>query len=143
MNLQLTRLNYDYWDADYVKKLSLEFALPVLSITAPSRGMDEKKVERIVQMASILGSQQITFFPPHVSDKSTTWFTRYLMKIKRDTHLSIAVANVEPKFIFFLIPEYKNATLLEIKKVTGDTALDISNIDPTTGTDIIKAQKIL
>jgi hypothetical protein len=94
-------------------------------------------------MATTLGSQQIVFAPPHVSDKSTTWFTRYLAKVKRDTHLSIAIQNVEPKFIFLFIPEYKNATLLEIKKVTGDTALDIASIDPSMGTDIIKAQKIL
>lgn len=131
------------WDEDYVKKLSLEFDLPVLSITAPARGINEKKVDRLVSMAATLGTQQITFSPPHVSDKSTTWFTRHLAKVKRDTHISITIQNVEPKFIFFLIPEYKNATLLEIKKITGDTTLDIANIDPTMGTDIIKAQKIL
>ena len=43
---------------------------------------------------------------------------KYLLKIKRDTHITIAVQNVEPKFLFFIIPEYKNATLYEIKKVT-------------------------
>lgn len=143
LNLVLSRMNYDFWDQDYVKKLSLEFALPVLSITAPARGMNEKKVDRIIQLATTLGAQQITFSPPHFSDKNTNWFTKYLLKVKRDTHLSISVQNVEPKFIFFVIPEHKNSSLLEIKKVTGDTTLDVSSIDQSSGLDIIKAQKIL
>ncbi|MBT3852698.1 hypothetical protein HOF65_01450 [bacterium] len=80
--------------------------------------MNEKKVDKIVQIATKLKTQLITFSPPHFSDKNTTWFTKYLLKVKRDTHISIAVQNVEPKFLFFIIPEYKNASLYEIKKIT-------------------------
>jgi len=105
--------------------------------------MSEKKVDRIIQIATILKTQLITFTPPHFTDKNTTWFTRYLNKVKRDTHLSVAIKNVEPKFILFIIPEYKSSTLMEIKKVTGDTALDLASIDASSGMDILKAQKIL
>jgi hypothetical protein len=52
--------------------------------------------------------------------------------VKRDTHLSIAIQNVDPKFIFFLIPEYKNTALAEIKKLTGETTLDLSSIDTSS-----------
>jgi sugar phosphate isomerase/epimerase len=68
---------------------------------------------------------------------------KYLSKIKRDTHLSISVENVEPKFAFFIIPEYKDATLMQIKKVTWDTVLDISAISLSSWSDILKVQKIL
>jgi len=143
LDIALGKINYDYWDEDYIKELSDSFNMPVLSITAPSRGMNEKKVDKIVSIATKLGAQLITFSPPHFSDKNTTWFTRYLLKVKRDTHISMAIQNVEPKFLFFIIPEYKNATLFEIKKVTWDATLDLSNIDASSGMDILKAQKML
>jgi len=143
LDLSLGGLNYDYWDEDYIKELSDSFGLSVLSITAPARWMNEKKVDRIISIAWKLWSQLVTFSPPHFSDKNTTWFTRYLLKVKRDTHISIAIQNVEPKFLFFVIPEYKNATLFDIKKVTWDATLDLSSVDPTSWMDILKAQKML
>jgi hypothetical protein len=44
-------LNYDNWDEDYIKELSDSFNFPVLSITAPSTGMDHNKVDKIMKMA--------------------------------------------------------------------------------------------
>lgn len=143
IDIHLWKLNYDLWDESYIKELSDSFWVKVLSITAPSKGMNEKRVDKILKIASTLGSQVITFSPPHFSDKNTSWFTKYLLKVKRDTHLSIWVQNVEPKLLFFIIPEYKNATLSDIKRVTGDTTLDLSNIDQSSWLDILKAQKQL
>ncbi|MCH2188673.1 sugar phosphate isomerase/epimerase [Candidatus Gracilibacteria bacterium] len=143
IDLYLHAKNHDLWDADYLKELSDEHDVAIPSITVATRGMSEKKVDQIVQIATTLKTQLITFTPPHFTDKNTTWFTRYLNRIKRDTHLSIAVKNVEPKFILFVIPEYKSSTLMDIKKVTGDTALDLASIDASSGMDILKAQKIL
>ena len=143
LDLSLSKINFDYWDEDYIKELSDSFNLPVLSITAPSRWMNDKKVDKIIQIAWKLGSQVVTFSPPHISDKNITWFTKYLLKIKREKHISITIQNVEPKFLFFVIPEYKNASLYEIKKVTWDTTLDLSSIDNSSWMDILKAQKML
>jgi len=114
----LAKLNYDQWDEDYIKELSDSYNIPVLSITAPPKGMSQKKVDKIIDIAKKLGTQIVTFSPPHFTDKNTVWFTKYLLRIKRDTHITIAIQNVEPKFLFFIIPEYKNATLYELKKVT-------------------------
>ncbi len=143
LDLALSNSNYDLWDGDYILELSKKFDLPVLSITAPARGMNEKKIDMIIALAAKLDSQIITCTPPHFWDKNTVWYTKHLAKVKKDTHLSVAIVNVEPKNIFFIIPEHKNASLVEIKKVTGDTTFNIANIDNTTGTDAIKAQKIL
>lgn len=76
-------------------------------------------------IAKKLEVQMITISPPHLTDKDTSWFGAPLAKLKRDMHISICVQNVEPKFLFFIIPEYRNATLSQIKTVTGDTTLDI------------------
>jgi len=143
LDLSLSALNYDLWDGAYISQLAQEFDIPVLSITAPEKGMNTKRLERVVELAQTLHVQLITVTPPHFSDKDTSWYTRELIKIKKRTHLSICIVNVEPKNIFFLIPEHKNSSLIEIKKVTGDTTFDIANIDSTTGVDAMKAQKIL
>lgn len=143
LDLALNTLNHDLWDEEYIKYLSHSFNLPVLSITAPAKWMSEKKVDKIVKIAGTLKAQVLNFSPPHISDKNTTWYSRYLLKVKRDTHLSIAIQNVDPKFIFFLIPEYKNTALAEIKKLTWETTLDLSAIDSWSWYDILKAQKLL
>jgi len=143
LDISLNSSNHDLWDEDYIKYLSNSFNLPVLSITAPTKGMSEKKVDKIVKIAAGVKAQVLNFSPPHFSDKNTNWYSRYLLKVKRDTHLSIAIQNVDPKFIFFIIPEYKNTALAEIKKLTGETTLDLAAIDTSSGYDILKAQKML
>ena len=143
IDLAITKSNYDMWDGEYLTRLIKEFWVPVASMTIMGRGMNEKKVDQIISIATKIKAQMVTFSPPHFSDKNTTWFTKYLGKIKRDTHLTISIQNVEPKFIFFLIPEHKNSTLFEIKRITGDTTLDLSSIDTSSGMDILKAQKML
>lgn len=143
LDLSLTTSNFDLWDEEYVKSLSELTWVPVLSITAPNWWMNEKKVDKIVRIAKTLWSQLITFSPPQISDKSSTWFTRYLLRVKKDIHIWVSVKNVEPEFLLFVIPKYKNASLYDIKKVTGDTSLDLSSIDTGSSNDILKAQKIL
>lgn len=143
IDLVLSPKDFDHWDADYVKKLSDESWIKVLSITAPSRGLNEKKVDKIIKLALELWAQNVTFSPPYYRDSNFSWYTNYLPKIKRDTQLSVSIKNVEPKFLLFIIPEYKNATLFEIKKITWDTSLDVANIESSMWTDIIKAEKIL
>lgn len=143
LDIALWTLNYDLWDEDYIYGLTQEFKLPVLSLTAPGKGMSKEKVEKMIVMAKKLSVQTVTFSPPHITDKDTKWFGPQLMRIKKDTHLSICVQNVEPKFLFFVIPEYRNATFTQIKGVTGDTTLDILGVDSSSSMDILKAQKIL
>ena len=143
LDIFLTSGNYDFWDKEYMKELSKEFDVPVLSITTAVKGMSEKKVDQIMDIVAYLWVQLVTFSPPHFSDKNTKWFDTHLLKVKRNTHLSIAVQNVESKMIFFLFPAYKNATLTQLKKVTWDSSLNVCDIDSSSGMDILKAQKIL
>ena len=102
--------------------------------------MSKKQLEKVLIIAKKLSAQLITVSPPHITDKDTKWFGQTLANIKRDTHISICVQNVEPKFLFFVIPEYRNATFTQIKSVTGDTTLDILGVDSSSSMDILKAQ---
>lgn len=143
IDLVIDEKNYDTLDEKYLKWLVDSFWVSVLSITAPERWLTKKKIDRIAKIAQALWAQVINFCPPHIRDKNVWWYFKYLLKIKRDLHLSIALKNVEQKFMFFLIPEYKSNTFSELKKITWDTALDISSIDKTTWIDLLKALSLL
>ncbi len=143
INLDLDKSSFDTLDWEYIKTLSDAFAMPVLSITAYDKWLDEKKVDSFVKMAKLLNTQMIAFAPPHMTDKKTDWFTKYLPRVKRDSGLSIAIKNVPAKFWLFVIPEYKTNTLMELKKLTWDTVLDVANIDKSTWIDLQKAQTML
>lgn len=133
----------DTWDEEYINSLSNDFWVPVVSISAPASKLDEKKVDQLIKLGNRLKSEVITFSPPHISDKNTKWFREYLPLISKKSEISLAVQNVPPKFLFFVIPEYKNSTLDQIKKITGSTSLDIAGIDASSGIDIMKAQQLL
>lgn len=74
IDIALGSLNFDLWDEEYIYELTQLFHLPVLSLTAPTKGMSKKKLEKIVMMAKKLSVQLITVAPPHITDKDTAWF---------------------------------------------------------------------
>lgn len=143
INLDVDKTNFDTIDEDYIKDLQNEFGISVLSITAQDKWMDEKKIDKLVKMAEVLNSQLISFFPPHITDKKTDWFSKYLPNLSKKLSISLAVANVPAKFWLFVIPEFRTNALQEIKKVTGNTVLNIANIDKSTWIDIMKALSVL
>lgn len=150
-NLKFDGINLDisYWDFDsenpeYILELSKEFNIPVVSITAYERKLDNEQVDSLLKMATILSSKIINFYPPFRNDKDTEWFTSYLPKIKeKNKNIFFSIINVEPKTFLFIIPEYKDATLATIKKITWDTTLAISNVDIATWVDLIKTFSVL
>lgn len=127
IDLSVSFENFDTFDVDYLKKISDEIWIKILSISAPSLNITENIVDKIISMASVLESQIITFSPPHFSDKDISWYKNYLWKIKKSSSISIAIQNVEPSFLFFFIPARKNASLIEVKKVTWDISFDLAN----------------
>lgn len=143
LDLSLKDINYDLWDEEYIYSLVQQFKMPVLSITAPNKWMNNKKLDNILRIASKLNTQVVTFSPPHHTDKEDNWYYSSLPKLKNELSMSICIKNVEAKFVMLLIPEYKNSSLVEIKKITWDTTLDLSVIDNTSWLDIIKAYNIL
>ena len=117
--LDLNLLDFDTENAEYVDTLSQEFDMPVVAITAYERRMTPKIVDQIMDMARVLKSSVINFYPPHRLDKDGEWFSEYLPKIQqRYKDIDIAIINIEPKTFLFVIPEYKDATLPVIKKIT-------------------------
>lgn len=138
IDLSVDYENFDTLDIEYLKKISDETWVKILSITAPSSKISENFIDKILAMAALFQSQVVNFLPPHFSDKNINWYKEYLPKIKKSSSIAIAVQNVEPKFLFFIIPARRNASLIEIKKITWDTTFDLSNSN-----DIIKDYQFL
>ena len=107
INLDLSSLDFDTENVDYIKELVKEFNVPVLGITAYERKMDKNTVDSILKMADILWVKCVTFYPPHRLDKDTTWFS-YLPRAKtKNPNISITVMNTEPKtFLFFIYHKF-------------------------------------
>lgn len=138
IDLSVDYENFDTLDIEYLKKISDETWVKILSITAPSSKISENFIDKILAMAALFQSQVVNFLPPHFSDKNINWYKEYLPKIKKSSSIAIAIQNVEPKFLFFIIPARRNASLIEIKKITWDTTFDLSNSN-----DIIKDYQFL
>lgn len=143
IDLVLNKENFDLWDEDYIFSLTKEIWIKVLSITAPSKGVDEESINKIISLAEKLGSQLVTFSPPYFKDSNASWFGEYLTKVKKETNLSVAIKNIEPEFLLLIIPKYKKASFIDIKKITWDTALDVGSIDSNSWVDINKAYRTL
>ncbi len=144
INLDIVAWEFDTEDALYIKSLSEEFNVPVVSVSAYEKKMDAKLVDALIDFCRIIWAKMINFYPPHRADKDTTWFSDYLAKAQIKTpDILLSVMNVEPKTFLFFIPEYKDATLETIKKITKNTSLAISNVDITTWVDLLKTFNLL
>lgn len=147
ITLDINPLEFDTFDAGYLLSLIAEFQLPVLSVQAFERRMDMKWFWEIQDLCLQLGAKVVHFYPPHRLDKDVSWFTQWLLQAKSDSRfekrLIFSILNVEPKTILFFIPEYKDATLASIKKVTGSTTLSISQVNSETGVDLMKTFTLL
>ena len=142
--LDLDPTNFDTLNAEYVKEISDSVGIPVLSVTAFERKMDEDSVDLAVKIAKTVGAPVVNFYPPHRLDKNTSWFNEHIPKVSKEVGAPVlSIFNVEPKTILFFIPEYKDGTLSSIKKLTGKTSFHVSNVDPESGFDLMKTFAML
>lgn len=143
LDLYMDPNEYDLWDIDYINKIKDLYWVKILSITSPWEWVNKARANMIFEIAKNIQAQIVTFSPPLINDIDRTWFTKYLQEVKNEFDFNISVQNVENKYIFFIIPKYKNMPLSEIKKITWYTSLDIASIDNNSTIDIIKAINIL
>ncbi len=144
VDLVLSGSEYDTQDASYLEHIEKLTGVEIMALTAYERKMDSETLESIVLLAERLGVTLINVFPPHRMDRDGSWFSESLPALKKKySHIQFAVINVEPKTFLFFIPEYKDATLTSIKKLTGETTLHISNVNPESGVDLIKTFTVL
>jgi hypothetical protein len=100
-------------------------------------------MDKIIHMAEKFSTQVVNFYPPHITDKEVKWYLDKLSALKKQSRRSICLQNIEQKFMLFVIPEYKHNSIEDLKKVTGDTSLNVANIDKSGGMDINRTYQAL
>lgn len=118
--------------------------LPVKSLTAPERKLTKKQFEEILTLANDLSIEKVNVHPPHRLDREKDWFGDYLKIVtEKYPKIQINIINAPPKTWLFVISEYGDARPETIKKITGNTALSIENVEPSSGVDLMKTFVLL
>ena len=142
LDLSLSGDDFDTCDPAYVSGLARAYGFRVPSITAYETDMDETRLGLVMKLALTLKSSIVTFYPP---EGGAAWYDTYLPQVQaRYPDITLSVVNMPPKTTLLVIPGYnKNATLQNIRKVTGYTSLAINHVLPESGVDLLKTFTML
>lgn len=118
--------NFDTQNAEYIKKLSEQYSLPVLALHAPIDG-SSTSVEHVVEMAAYLNCPVVVVTPPKFLDfKFTNWLKKKTPILRKKKHIQIALLNAPGKTVLGFLPERAMNSLTDMKTF-GMAALDTSS----------------
>lgn len=106
---------FDTFNAEYVKKLILEYKLPVHAVTAPNE-IAPKRIEEIVSLAKDIGAKVVVLQPPKILDfKMTSWMKTEIPKLREKEAISIALENAPSGTFLGIIPEHAMGSAADLK----------------------------
>lgn len=115
IDLYIDSENYDTYNAAYIKSLSNEYKLPVLSIQLPDVSPD--KLEKTLDIAKTVKCKVIIVQPPKILNfGKTSWLKKEVPKIRAKHNISIALENAPADLILGVIPKHAMNNLVELKK---------------------------
>jgi len=118
--------NYDTQNAEYLKKLSNEYKLPVVALHSPINGTS-KSVEHVIEMAVYLKCPVVVITPPKLLDfKFANWLKKQTPKLRKKKKIQIALVNAPGKTVFGFLPDRAMNSISDMKKF-GMAALDTSS----------------
>lgn len=116
---------YDTFNADYVKRLTEEYDLPVKAVSAPKQ-IAIKRVEELVELTKKVGAKVLILQPPKITNfKLTNWYKKEIPKLREKEFLSIALENAPAGTFLGFIPEHSMGSTTEMKSfkhISLDTA---------------------
>ena len=116
---------YDTFNADYVKRLTEEYDLPVKAVSAPKQ-IATKRVEELVELTKKVGAKVLILQPPKITNfKLTSWYKKEIPKLREKEFLSIALENAPAGTFLGFIPEHSMGSTTEMrsfKHISLDTA---------------------
>lgn len=126
MEIGVNKSDYDTQNAEYIKKLSEQYNLPVLALSSPQNG-SSKSVEHVVEMAVYLNCPVVIVTPPKLLDFGfANWLKKEVPHLRKKKHVQIALVNTPGKTLFGFLPERVMNSLTDLKKF-GMAALDCSS----------------
>jgi sugar phosphate isomerase/epimerase len=116
---------YDTCNAEYLKKLSEEYGLPIHAVSAPQQA-PAKKVKELVELCKAVGAKVLVLQAPKILDfKLAAWLKEEIPKLREKEFLSIAMENAPSGLLLGFIPEHaisNTQDLKNFKHVSLDTA---------------------
>ncbi len=126
IEIAVDKNNYDTQNAEYIKKLSEKFKLPILALHSPVNGT-AKSVKHVVEMAVFLKCPIVVITPPKLLDfKFINWLKKETPILRKKKHIQIALINAPGKTMFGFLPDRAMNNLSDLKKF-GMAALDTSS----------------
>lgn len=126
IEIGVDKLNFDTQNAEYIKKLSEEYKLPVVALHAPLNG-SQRSAEHTIAMAEYLECPLVVLTPPKLLDfKFTRWLKHEVPELRKKKRIQIALANAAGNTILGFLPERALNNLDSLKKF-GLVALDTSS----------------
>lgn len=116
---------FDSVNADYLKKISDEYDMPIHAISAPKQ-TSAKRIKELVSIAKKVGAKVLVLQPPKILDfKLASWLKKEVPKLREKEFLSIAMENAPAGTFLGFIPEHamsNTAELRRFKHISLDTA---------------------
>jgi len=126
IEIGVEKSNYDTQNAEYIKKLSEEYSLPILALHSPTNG-SAKSVEHVVEMAVYLNCPVVVITPPKLLDFAfANWLKKEVPHLRKKKHVQIALVNAPGKTLLGFLPDRTMNSLSDLKKF-GMAALDCSS----------------
>jgi sugar phosphate isomerase/epimerase len=117
--------NFDTQNAEYIKRLSEKYELPVLALHAPVNGT-EKSVQHVVSMAAYLGCSVVVITPPKLMDFSfTRWLKKEAPALRKKKNIQLALENTGGETFLGFLPGRAMNNISDLKNF-GMVALDTS-----------------
>lgn len=127
IDLAIDSDDFDTMDGAYIKKISEETGIQVLSVQA-HKTTTERHIEEAVRIAQTLGAKIVVIQPPKIFDvKMAKWLKTSIPKIRQKENISIALENAPSKTMLGFIPEHGMNSLSELKKFKH-ACLDTSRV---------------
>lgn len=118
--------DFDTQNAEYIKKLSEQYELPIVALHSPQNG-STKSVKHVIEMADYLDCPVVIVTPPKLLDFSfANWLKKEVPEIRKKKRIQIALVNTPGKTILGFLPERMMNNLTDLKKF-GMVALDCSS----------------
>lgn len=125
IEIQVDKNNFDTQNAEYIKKLSDKFKLPVVALHAPENGT-QKSVEHVVDMSIYLKCPVVVITPPKLTDfKFTRWLKKEAPQLRKKKHIELSLSNTGGKTFLGFLPERAMNNVTDLKKF-GRVSLDTS-----------------
>ncbi|MBD3360939.1 TIM barrel protein [Candidatus Peregrinibacteria bacterium] len=116
---------FDTYNAEYLKKLSKEYELPIHAISAPVQ-IASSRIKDLVNLTKEVKAKVLILQPPKLLEfKLASWLRKEIPKLREKEFISIALENAPAGTFLGFIPEYAMANTQEMKKfkhISLDTA---------------------